>query len=413
MNVSIKYFLIMFIAAIMLQVNDGFAAEATPDNAIVKVGSDDSSAMRTWRATDSAVALRRRAHALIFALRKYSSEKIFVADNLIWVCTEFIRQAGFDDRGRIIFLPMDFETDNGASDLSAVLGHQVGLDHLVLTNDDESKLEISANDLLMRCEHKNNIWIFIYCIAVGADVNTVNDDGQTPLHLASIEGHLKIVRFLLESNADYNVVDMDESFPLLLAAHYGNCDIVELLISSKANPNEARVTSLTTPIIHAVRNGHIPVIKLLLNHRANIYQKDSFGNPPLHIAAQSNQPDAAQFLLESKADISAKDNLGGTALHFAAQEGHCEASKLLIAFGADTKAITNNGRTPLQIAVSQNHTNVADLLSAATAAVDPRDLHKETPLHSASLLLANRPLAQKDDGPKPPVGKSCCHCCIL
>ena len=42
--------------------------------------------------------------------------------------------------------------------------------------------------------------------SAGADVNQENSDGQTPLHLASKQGHVTVVHALLESEANRNAI---------------------------------------------------------------------------------------------------------------------------------------------------------------------------------------------------------------
>jgi ankyrin repeat protein len=55
-----------------------------------------------------------------------------------------------------------------------------------------------------------------------ADVNAIQMDGQTPLHLACEKGHLDIAQLLLESAADFNAVNKDGFSSLHLACHEGH-----------------------------------------------------------------------------------------------------------------------------------------------------------------------------------------------
>ena len=75
-------------------------------------------------------------------------------------------------------------------------------------------------------------------IALGADVNAQNDFGQTPLSIASYEGHIGIVTLLIDSGADVNATDVNGWTALMyaVASNYAGSqlDIVALLIESGA-----------------------------------------------------------------------------------------------------------------------------------------------------------------------------------
>ena len=62
------------------------------------------------------------------------------------------------------------------------------------------------------------------------DVNLLNQSNITPLHYATIEGHLDIVKFLLNKGADSNATYEGEMMPLHLASLNGHCEIVKILI---------------------------------------------------------------------------------------------------------------------------------------------------------------------------------------
>ena len=59
------------------------------------------------------------------------------------------------------------------------------------------------------------------------------EDGQTPLHIASILGHTGIAHYLLENNAQTNVQDSTGTTPLHEAVRYGNLEIVQMILNAQ------------------------------------------------------------------------------------------------------------------------------------------------------------------------------------
>lgn len=66
-----------------------------------------------------------------------------------------------------------------------------------------------------------------------SDPNTADYDKRTPLHLASAEGHIHIVTWLLSKKAEPNPIDRFKRTPLEEAVRGDYAQIVALLISSK------------------------------------------------------------------------------------------------------------------------------------------------------------------------------------
>lgn len=69
----------------------------------------------------------------------------------------------------------------------------------------------------------------------GANVNTKNNDGCTPLMYAASVGHIDILKFLIEKSADLELKNEDGFTALHWAAYVGNLDSVKTLVEKGAN----------------------------------------------------------------------------------------------------------------------------------------------------------------------------------
>ena len=95
-------------------------------------------------------------------------------------------------------------------------------------------------------------------------VNCANAYGRTPLIIAAIHGHVKVVEMLLAAGADIEVKLWQDGYtPLIFAAFSGHEAVVRLLLEAGANKDATNAVG-DTPLIRAAANGHEAVVRLLL-----------------------------------------------------------------------------------------------------------------------------------------------------
>ena len=93
---------------------------------------------------------------------------------------------------------------------------------------------------------------------------------------ACSEQDADIVKLLIEYGANPDSVQQNGYTPLMAAVSFGSIEIVELLLESKVNINQQRTVDGMTALMLATYGGHIEKIKLLLRFRAdkNILNKN-------------------------------------------------------------------------------------------------------------------------------------------
>jgi ankyrin repeat protein len=89
-----------------------------------------------------------------------------------------------------------------------------------------------------------------------------------------------------------------------------------------------------TALHRAAENGHVGIVRLLLEKGCNPNVSARFGGTLLHRAAKNGHLEVAQLLIHHKVKLDAEDNYGGTPLHRAARNGHLDIAKALLSFGA-------------------------------------------------------------------------------
>lgn len=100
---------------------------------------------------------------------------------------------------------------------------------------------------------------------LGDDPNTTNGTGVTILMQAVADGSFEIAKLLLERGANPNVVNNLGRSPMCFAARYGYTNMVKLLMQYKAIPNLYEFPEKNGPIRVAIENGHLEILKILLN----------------------------------------------------------------------------------------------------------------------------------------------------
>ena len=160
---------------------------------------------------------------------------------------------------------------------------------------------------------------------------------------------LKEVKSLLEQGADPNSVDEDGDNLLMIATFYSSVECMQLLIEKGATINTKNKID-ETPLMWSLHD--LEKAKLLIQNGADINAKAKSGNTPLLIAAVgASRYDAVKMLLDKGADVSALNNKKENALMRAALFGDTETISLLLSKKIDVNAFAGDSTTALMNAV--------------------------------------------------------------
>ena len=227
-------------------------------------------------------------------------------------------------------------------------------------------------------------------LIAGADANSKDELGWTPLWWAVEQGHNDMVKLLLETGkADIESEDKDGRTPLSWAAGEGHEDMVKLLLETGKVNIESKDEYGRTPLLWAAERGREGVVRQLLETgKVNIESKDEYGRTPLWWAVEQGHKAVVKLLLEiGKVDSMSKDKHGQTPLSWAAKRGREGVVKLLLETGkVNIESKDEYGRTPLSWAVNQGNKAVVKLLHeiGKVDIVEPKHKDGQTPLSWAA-----------------------------
>lgn len=131
-------------------------------------------------------------------------------------------------------------------------------------------LKMSIADLIENIENEDILVNCIkYVIELGANVDEVTDN-WTPLMLAIYHNKSKVIDLLLESGADteFNGNKHKETALIFATSRYEE-ETVEKLLKAGADVNAIDYYGWSS-LVHARRNGHEGIIKLLIEHGADV-----------------------------------------------------------------------------------------------------------------------------------------------
>lgn len=196
-----------------------------------------------------------------------------------------------------------FAKENQTKLLFAVLNNDIKTAKACLKQGGNANLPQNGRTLLM--EAAGSVEMMTLLWDYGADISQRDAEGKSVVCYAVLkynpcaDNHsrsvsLSPVRYLYYRGADVNTPDKTGKTPLHYAAALNNAQCVEELLQCGANPNAADDTG-KTPLMYAVRVADFNMMRSLLYSGANPYATDNEGKSMADYAVYSSNPHAVKL----------------------------------------------------------------------------------------------------------------------
>ncbi|MDQ7825956.1 MAG: ankyrin repeat domain-containing protein [Candidatus Eremiobacteraeota bacterium] len=258
-----------------------------------------------------------------------------------------------------------------------------------------SALNKGAGSYMLCCSGLNHRFAYIQGCQAGPDQPSISSEDKD-----------RLARFKEDKKKEKTA---QEVWPLCTAARQGDLSKIADLLKKKPALVNARDSQNFAPLDHAVCNGKVDAVKLIIEKGGDVNGKAVNGFTALHRAIYGNKFEMCKLLVSLGADVNAEDVKGTTPLTMATNTGCNEIAVFLCTRGAQIKDVfdaakagdidkirhyiekdpsSSNkkdswGRTPLHWAAAGGHEEVVEYLILKGSAVTAKDGQGSTPLHLA------------------------------
>ena len=292
---------------------------------------------------------------------------------------------------------------------------------------EEEEFSLTPYEVIMAVQHGDKALLKKYIAHKGnLDVKGRENDWYSPLIVGIMENRIDMVKILLDAGANIEFPATWGETPLTFAAST-NPDMVRLLLAHGANVNPSPDDSGRTPLSEAIRAKNAQILKILIDHGADLITKneklrattmqyaremetpfiivklleDGIASQKVKMRAkgeaipeEDDSPSAGEISLamkrgnkavfqkyiDLKLPLDVRDRDGLSLLAVAATLKKSDFLKELMVAGADIEFPCSNNRTPITVASANGNLEHVRLLAEAGANVDREDDNCMNPL---------------------------------
>jgi ankyrin repeat protein len=172
-----------------------------------------------------------------------------------------------------------------------------------------------------------------HCLLRGADINSVDDEGNTALLVAVRKRQLEVVLELLKRDADATTLNRFRQHAMSEAVRLDFPDVVRALINAGV---ETSTTAGYSALFESARLGRPDVADALLQREEELVDVvNMLHETPLCVAIQQNHTEVVQVMMQHGADIEHTDRHMRTPMMMAAEHGRLAVLQMLLNQGAE------------------------------------------------------------------------------
>ncbi len=229
--------------------------------------------------------------------------------------------------------------------------------------------------LALRQDKTNDVLLLIQ---MGASLNLKNNQGKTPLMMASAKNNIHVLNALLLRGAKRDIVCNGKTFidfldedlkAFVLNKHEDSQDVQEIELNGTAAGKKRALQ--VVQLLSAAASGDIEKVRSLLKNRASMVVC------PLLLASCTGNLTTMKLLLDKGAHVDTSYPEHAGPLSQAIASGNTSAALLLIERGADCNAL-GKGMTPLMLAAREGDFKVLNALRAKGAREDLKNSEGKT-----------------------------------
>ena len=200
---------------------------------------------------------------------------------------------------------------------------------------------------------EGHVDVVAYLLGLGVlDVAAESTGMRSSLFRACFRKRTEVVGLLIEAGADLDVEGRDEYGPLFTACQNGYAEIVRMLVDAGAWSGVGKDGGLwVRGMVKAAVGGYVDVVRVLLDAGVEVDGVDRIGDTALCCASRLGRVDVVRVLVgERGADVNKVGQMGGTPLINACMIGKEDSVQLLLEAGADVGIVGRGGETALDVA---------------------------------------------------------------